>query len=99
MQEPLSVADQQEAYTSVPIDDRDVVRPRQKVSEKHGGRGRANQKRTAAEWTPWKDRIRGHKDSILFIATCLMPNNQGGGADSTARSLISASADGTVRVF
>lgn len=61
---------------------------------------RSTQKRTAHEWTPWKDRISRHKDAVIFVTTCLVPGQSAKPLEPVGtRCLLSASADGTVRVF
>lgn len=93
-------------HVELPSDEKEALSPR--LKPKKDGRGRANKKGSAAEWTPWKDRIRSHKDAVLFITTCLMPlsqkkphdsNTSNTSGESFVRCLLSASAEGTVRVF
>mmetsp|Transcript_98988 Transcript_98988/g.317462 ORF Transcript_98988/g.317462 Transcript_98988/m.317462 type:complete len:495 (+) Transcript_98988:106-1590(+) len=59
--------------------------------------GSKGPKTRASDWTPWKDRITktGHRDAVLFVAfvtgSC--------GSSSVRRTLVSAAADGSVRLF
>lgn len=71
----------------------------------------------ARDWTPWKDRIRAHRDAVLYMALVIDSNNpqstdaplspggRSGKSTSTAtedsgrRCLLTASADGSARLF
>eukprot|EP00443_Scrippsiella_acuminata_P097608 CAMPEP_0115625028 /NCGR_PEP_ID=MMETSP0272-20121206/27605_1 /TAXON_ID=71861 /ORGANISM="Scrippsiella trochoidea, Strain CCMP3099" /LENGTH=521 /DNA_ID=CAMNT_0003061315 /DNA_START=39 /DNA_END=1600 /DNA_ORIENTATION=- len=59
--------------------------------ESVGSKGKA-----MLEWTPWKDRITkyGHRDAILFVR--ILEKQQEFGS---ARTLVTAAADGSVRFF
>eukprot|EP00747_Dinoflagellata_sp_TGD_P035568 gnl/TRDRNA2_/TRDRNA2_137946_c0_seq1.p1 gnl/TRDRNA2_/TRDRNA2_137946_c0~~gnl/TRDRNA2_/TRDRNA2_137946_c0_seq1.p1 ORF type:complete len:496 (-),score=65.40 gnl/TRDRNA2_/TRDRNA2_137946_c0_seq1:192-1679(-) len=49
-------------------------------------------------WTPWRDRIRSHKDAVIFITACTDHTSSNPGTNAL-RCLLSASADGSIRLF
>jgi WD40 repeat protein len=79
------------------VDDKEQS-PKEITPKETRSRGRLQGRKSVKqkEWTPWKDRIRSHKDAVIFVTAYLAPDRQGGNG---YRCLLSASADGTVRVF
>lgn len=58
-------------------------------------------KRRPQEWTPWHDKIRSHRDAVIFVEECFdhSPSIESPQVAVGSRCLLSASADGAVRLW
>lgn len=67
------------------------------AGSKERAKEKTSQKAKQEVWTPWKDRIAktGHRDAVIYLRAL----NARASAELEARSLLTAAADGTIRIF